>query len=315
MRRLSGNDAMMTQRQDTLHVPVMLEEVLQVLEPRTGGLYLDGTLGSGGYAEAILRASEPDGRVIGLDLDPLAIQRAGERLALFGDRFRAVHAGFHDASAVLESLGIDAVDGVALDLGLSSMQLDDPERGFSFRFDSPLDMRFDTKSGEQLADYLGKVSMTDLEEILESYGEERYGRKLARGILQARDRGTLNNTADLVAVVSRILGRRRGKIHPATRTFQALRIAVNRELENLSTALDRMPPLLKKGAVFCVVSYHSLEDRLVKFSFRAKSKGSGQWSLMTPKPMRPTVEETKRNPRARSARLRAIRAEVDHPAS
>jgi 16S rRNA (cytosine1402-N4)-methyltransferase len=295
-------------RQILVHVPVLLQEMLEALEPKSGCLYLDGTLGDGGYAQAILEASAPDGRVIGLDLDPEAIEGARCRLAPFGERFQAVHAGFHDVQAVLESLGIPALNGAVLDLGLRSGQVDDPGRGFSFRFEGPLDMRFDTTAGERVLDLLRRISAKQLEEILATYGEERYCKKLSRGILAALDRGTLETTLDLAELIEKLLGGRRGKIHPATRTFQALRIAVNRECENLDKALENLPKFLAPGASLCVVSYHSLEDRAVKLAFREKKREAARWSVVTPRPIRPSVEETRTNPRARSARLRVLKA-------
>jgi 16S rRNA (cytosine1402-N4)-methyltransferase len=219
-----------------------------------------------------------------------------------------VHGGFQEAGSILTDLGIDAINGAVLDLGLSSEQLEDPQRGFSFRFSGPLDMRFDTTCGAAVLDLLETISVNKLEEILATYGEERYCKKLARGILEARRRGVLSTTQDLANVISGILAGRRGKIHPATRTFQALRIAVNRELENLSRALIDIPPLLKPGARFCVVSYHSLEDRAVKQSFRDRKKEPQRWVIVTPKPLRPSVEEMKNNPRSRSAHLRVLEA-------
>jgi len=291
-----------------MHVPVLVQEMLQALRPVPSGIYLDGTLGAGGYSEAIMEASCPDGRVVGLDLDPGAVVRAKARLARFGDRFIAVHGGFHRAAEFLLELAVTHVDGAVLDLGLSSDQLDDPDRGFSFRFDGPLDMRFDTESAEDALHYLGNVSVKKLEEILATYGEERYCKKLARGLIQARDRGSLRTTADLAKVVTALVGGRRGRIHPATRTFQALRIAVNRELENLAAALEEIPWLLVPTGRFCVVSYHSLEDRLVKMSFRDRAKDREHWILTTPRPVRPSDAEIKLNPRARSARMRVLEA-------
>jgi 16S rRNA (cytosine1402-N4)-methyltransferase len=291
-----------------LHVPVLVQEMLQYLRPHGRGVYLDGTLGAGGYAEAIIDASRPDGKVVGLDLDAQAVRRTALRLQAHGDRFRAVHGGFHDAASILMDLGIEAIDGAVLDLGLSSEQLNDPERGFSFRLNGPLDMRFDATTGAAVLDLLETISANKLEEILATYGEERYCKKLARGILEARRRGVLSTTEDLANVVSSILAGRRGKIHPATRTFQALRIAVNRELENLSRALIDIPPLLKPGGRFCVVAYHSLEDRAVKRSFKDRSKEPQRWAVVTPKPLRPSNEEMKSNPRSRSARMRVLEA-------
>lgn len=289
-----------------MHVPVLLREVVEALRPRSGGVYLDGTLGAGGYAEAILEASSPEGLLVGIDLDPEAVRRSQLRLERFGARFRPIHGGFHEARTILDGIGIAALDGAVLDLGLSSNQLDDPERGFSFRFAGPLDMRFDNTSGEGAVEWLQKVSTKKLEEILATYGEERYCKKLARGIMVARDRGELVTAQDLARVVAQIMGGRRGKIHPATRTFQALRIAVNRELENLEMALDDIPLLLKAGGRFCVVSYHSLEDRAVKVSFQQRKMELGKWIRVTPKPVRPSAEEMKNNPRARSAKMRVL---------
>ncbi len=291
-----------------MHVPVLLQEMLEALMPRPGAVYLDGTLGDGGYAEAILNASEPDGRVVGLDLDPAAVEAVGIRLASFGERFVPIHGGFQDVGTILESQGISALDGAVLDLGLRSEQVDDPARGFSFRFKGPLDMRFDTSGGERVIDYLRRISAKELEEILATYGEERYCKRLARGIIDAHDRGRLETTLDLGELISKLLGRRRGKIHPATRTFQALRIAVNRELENLDKALEDIPKFLAPGASLCIVSYHSLEDRAVKLAFRAKKKEPEQWLIVTPRPIRPSLDEIRINPHARSARLRVLKA-------
>lgn len=291
-----------------MHVPVLLQEVLEALLPRSGGLYLDGTLGAGGYAEAILRASAPGGTVVALDLDRNAVERSEERLAEFGDRFRTIQGGFHDAPELLASLGIDRIDGAVLDLGISSDQLEDPGRGFSFRTEGPLDMRFDIDSGRTLSEYLKTASLAKLETALSTYGEERFSRRIARGIIKARDRGTLATTKDLAQLVTRHSPRRGSRIHPATRTFQALRIAVNEELANLDRALENIPPLINPGGRFCVVSYHSLEDRRVKLSFRERKQEAGRWVLITSKPIRPSAEEQRANPRSRSARLRVLEA-------
>ncbi len=291
-----------------MHVSVLLQEMLEIIRPTTGCIYLDGTLGAGGYSEAILEASAPDGSVVAFDLDPDALNRASERLKKYGKRFAPVHGGFHHATDLLASLGIGSLDGAVLDLGLSSDQLEDDSRGFSFRYEGPLDMRFDTTSGLTATDYLGRISARQLEETLATYGEERYCKKLARGLIRERDRGRLTTTQELALAVTRIIGPRRGRIHPATRTFQALRIAVNKEMESLATALEEIPLLLKPGGRFCVVSYHSLEDRQVKQSFRQRQKTSHAWNVVTPRPIRPTTEELKANPRARSAKMRALEA-------
>jgi 16S rRNA (cytosine1402-N4)-methyltransferase len=291
-----------------VHAPVMLNEVIYAIGPKAGGVYLDGTLGAGGYSERILKESAPDGIVIGLDLDSSAIDRAGARLSEFGSRFSAFHCGFHEAKSNLIPLGIDSFDGIVLDLGLSSNQVDDPDRGFSFRFTGPLDMRFDRDSGEGALALLQETSLKKLEEILATYGEERYCKQLARGILNAVERGDIKTTDDLVKTIERIIGNRRGKIHPATRTFQALRIAVNRELENLERALDELPQMLKVGGRLCIVSYHSLEDRLVKLSFRERAKDKLRWKLITKKVIIPSDEERRANPRSRSAKMRVLEA-------
>lgn len=291
-----------------MHVPVLVKEMVDALNPRTSGWYLDGTLGAGGYARALLEASADEGRVIGLDLDPTAVKRAKERLAEFGERFHAVHAGFHEAREVLARLGISGVDGAVLDLGLSSDQLEDPARGFTFLHDGPLDMRFDTESGEPLSSFLGNIGRERLMEIIGEFGEERYSRRVARAILEARERGELRSVKDLARTIGDAIPGKRGRIHPATRTFQALRIAVNRELEHLDQALEDIPELLNGGARFCVVSYHSLEDRRVKQSFRARGAEKSRWRVLTKKPITPGEDEIRANPRARSAKMRVLEA-------
>ncbi len=293
-----------------MHVPVLLNEMLQAIKPSPGCVYLDGTLGAGGYSEAILSNSEPDGQVVALDLDPGAVVRAAKRLEAFGSRFRAVHGGFQDSPGILGSLGIEKIDGAVLDLGLSSDQLGDPRRGFSFQSEGPLDMRFDTSSALRLSDLLDSLSVAELEEIIAKFGEERYYSKVARGLVNEKNRRALSTTRDLARVIERAIGRGRSKIHPATRTFQALRIALNRELDNLETALDLIPLMLRPGGRLCVVSYHSLEDRMVKLSFRERKKDPRKWAVLTPKPVRPSPEETAANPRSRSARMRVLEAVV-----
>ncbi len=282
--------------------------MLHALEPRPDGAYLDGTLGAGGHAEAILERSAPDGRVIGLDLDANAVARARKRLEAYGERFVAVHGGYHEAPEILESLHISITDGIVLDLGLSSDQLEDPERGFSFQTDGPLDMRFDTMSGKALTDILRTMKEKQLAEILASLGGERRSRRLAREILRAGNRGRLRTTKDLADIVLGVVGRGKQKIHPATRTFQALRIYVNRELSNLERALKDLPALLAPGGRMVVMSYHSLEDGMVKRSFRERGRDKARWRVVTPKPIRPEREEIAANPRSRSARMRVLEA-------
>jgi len=290
------------------HVPVMCAEMVEVLAPGSSGIYFDGTLGSGGYAEALLEASGPDGRVIGVDVDAAAVERCRERFARYGERAILIHAGYHQAGEVLAGLGVPAVDGAVLDFGLSSDQLQDAGRGFSFQKDGPLDMRFDSSRGEPASEYLERISSNELEEILATYGEERYCKKLARAIHGEARRGGVKTTRDLVRIVEQLLGRRRGKIHPATRVFQAIRIAVNREAEHVRIGLRVIPRYLAPGARFCVVSYHSLEDREVKTAFRERAGDRERWKVLTPKPLRPSAGEVSRNPRARSARMRVLEA-------
>lgn len=291
-----------------MHVPALLEEVIGFIDPRDGGTYMDGTLGFGGYSKALLDKSSPTGTVYSFDLDRSAIERTSLRLIEYGARFRPVHAGFHEARASLEELGVTLLDGITLDLGLSTNQLEDPERGFSFRFDGPLDMRFDRESGKTLLELLRTMKAPEIDRIIREYGEERFSSRIARSIVEAMRKGTLNSATELADLVAKAIPGRRGKIHPATRTFQALRIAVNRELDNLETALASLPHMLNVGARLCIVSYHSLEDRLVKVAFRTLAKEGPKWRVVTPKPIRPTNEEARANPRARSARLRVLEA-------
>jgi 16S rRNA (cytosine1402-N4)-methyltransferase len=290
-----------------LHVPVLLNEVMSGLHPESPKIYVDGTLGSGSYTRAILEASSPDGKVIGTDLDEEAIERCKAALSEFGDRFIPVHSGFHDVKQILERMHVPKVDGIVLDLGISSEQLDSEVRGFSFRFDAPLDMRFDRNSGSSALEFMKRLSTKELEDILFIYGEERYSRRIARGILQAVQQNKVQTTFDLVGLVEKLLGGRRGKIHPATRTMQALRIAVNKEMENLSQALEEFPDILNENGRLCIVSYHSLEDRAVKHAFRLRHK-TGSWKIITPKPITPSPEEKRQNPRSRSGKLRILEA-------
>lgn len=291
---------------DPSHIPVLCDEMIKALAPFSGGLYLDGTFGAGGYTKAIIEAAHPEGRVIGLDADETAVAKGLRRIACYRERVILVHAGFHEVRTVLERHGIQSLNGAVLDLGLSSDQLEAGERGFSFRRPGPLDMRFDATSGKTALQYLHEFSVNELEEILATYGEERYCKKLARAISDAASRGCLETTEDLTQVIERALRGRRGKIHPATRVFQALRIVVNKEIERLRIALTEIPQFLAPGARFCVVSYHSLEDREVKNAFRELARNPMQWRLVTRKPVRPTLNEIAANPRARSARMRVI---------
>ncbi len=298
----------------TTHIPVLVHAVLSWLRVRPGGVYVDGTVGGGGHGEAILEASSPDGRLLGLDRDPEALEVARARLARFGDRAVLRHGSFAD----LTSLAADfaPVDGVLLDLGLSSLQLADPERGFSFTLEGPLDMRFDpTEETPTAADLVNTLSVGELAEVLYRYGEERQARRIAEAIVAARP---LHTTRELAQVVERVVGRRE-RIHPATRVFQALRIAVNRELEALEAVLPQALEVLKPGGRLVVISFHSLEDRIVKRFLQRESRDCvcppevpvcvcghrAQVRVLTPRPVRPDEAEVAANPRARSARLRA----------
>lgn len=286
------------------HLPVLLDEVLHWLRPRPGGRYLDATLGNGGHAAAILDASTPDGRLLGLDADPAAIDVARERLARFGERVVLVNASFRTLDALAAEHGFVPVDGIIMDLGLSSRQLDAGGRGFSFRRDEPLDMRFDPTRGESAADLLNRADEAEIADLLYQYGEERRSRRIARVVVRQRAARPFATTTDLVRAVEVAVGPRRGRLHPATRTFQALRIAVNDELGTLEDGLPAAARALAPGGRLAVISFHSLEDRRVKQFFRAGGTPEAPLAELTRKPLVPTAEELARNPRARSAKLR-----------
>jgi len=286
-----------------VHEPVMVRETLQALSPRAGGVYADATAGGGGHSQALLEASAPDGRVVAIDRDPEAVAEAQKRLAAYGERALVLHGDYAELGAILQRCGAERVDGLVADLGVSSHQLQSAERGFAFSAEGPLDMRMDTSSGATLQDLLERIDERDLADVLFRYGEERRSRAVARSIVRARDRGELTSTGDLRHAVVRALGPRRGRIDPATRTFQALRIAVNDELEQLQVLLSALPELLQDAAVAAIISFHSLEDRLVKHAFR----GDPRLAPLTKKPQIPSDEEQIDNPRSRSAKLRAAR--------
>ena len=291
------------------HEPVLLDEVLSLLSPGPGVLICDATCGTGGHAEAILaRGAE----LVGLDKDREALEIARGRLARFGARVRLLHADFRELRAALARLGIKEVQGVLFDLGVSSLQLDSPARGFSFREEAPLDMRMDPSQPLTAAELVNRLPEPELARILWEYGEERYARRIAREIVRARDKAPIHTTTELARLVAHCYPPGRHRIHPATRTFQALRIAVNDELAALKEGLAQAVELLSPGGVVCVISFHSLEDRIVKHFFRARAK-AGRLALLTKKPLRPSPEEVARNPRARSAKLRA--AQVPEVAS
>ena len=299
------------------HVPVLRDEVLGLLMPGPGRVYLDGTLGGGGHSMALLEAGAS---VVAIDRDRESLIHARECLAGFGDKFRAVQGNFADADCLPGVAEAAPFDGALLDLGVSSHQLDTAERGFSFRFDGPLDMRMDPQGeGESAADVVNHADEAELVRMFRVYGEEPQARRVARAIVAERGRMPFTRTAQLAALIEKLLGRR-GRVHPATRVFQALRIAVNDELGALRRALMVVPGLLREGARFAVITFHSLEDRIVKSFFR---EGSEQWidrpewpeprpnplwqfRDLTRKPLEPAVSEAGNNPRARSARLRAV---------
>ena len=286
------------------HVPVLLGETLAALAPRDGGLYCDCTLGRGGHAEAMLEASSPTGRLIGLDRDPSAIEACQERLARFGDRVTFVHARFGQVKETLEGLGIAGVDGLLADLGVSSPQLDVADRGFSFRHEGPLDMRMDPTSGPSAKEAIAQLDVSALADVLFDLGEERKSRPIARAIKRAEEEGRLETTADLrEAVVSAVGKSPKSPIDPATRTFQALRLYVNDELGELDRLLASLPGVLNEGGVAAIISFHSLEDRAVKNTFR----GDADLLPLTKKPVVASEREAAENPRSRSAKLRAAR--------
>ncbi len=284
------------------HVTVLRDELVRAVAPREGGLYVDATLGAGGHAEAILEVAGT--RLIGIDRDESALAIAGKRLARFGDRLRLVHARFGDVEEELGKLGITEVDGLYADIGLSSMQLENAARGMSFRLEGPLDMRMDPSQGETALDLIDRFDDDELADVIYRFGEERRSRRVARCIKQARATGELETTLDLRRAVVRAVGPARiGGVDPATRTFQALRIAVNGELDELEHFLDAATRVVKPGGVVAVISFHSLEDRIAKRALRQR----GLWEPLSKKPIVPSDEEMNDNPRARSAKLRAAR--------
>jgi 16S rRNA (cytosine1402-N4)-methyltransferase len=288
-----------------LHEPVLAHEVISFLLPRSDGVYLDCTLGFGGHTAALLAAGA--GRVIGIDRDRAALERARIRLGDLGDRVDFVHDDYRRLTDVLATRGVTAVDGIVVDFGVSSMQLDEAARGFSFRQDGPLDMRMDQSRGETLAEKLAGVDDRALADVIWTFGEERHSRRVARSITSARDRGELTSTGDLAAAVRRAFGGRGWqRIDPATRTFQALRIWVNDELEGLDAFVESACAHLAPGGRFAAIAFHSLEDRVVKHTFRRLVGEVPHLRLVTRRPTVPGEDEQERNPRARSARLRVM---------
>jgi 16S rRNA (cytosine1402-N4)-methyltransferase len=301
------------------HTTVLLQEAVDALAPRPGGLYCDATLGGAGHAERILDRSDPDGRLLGVDRDPSTLAVAEKRLQRFGDRVTLVHGVFGELPALLRHLGVELLDGVLVDLGVSSPQLDRPERGFSFRSEGPLDMRMDPTQGETARELCARISVDELADLIRKYGEERYAGRIARSIKEAVAEGGLNTTTELATLIARVVPTREQSKDPATRTFQALRIAVNDELGQLERLLDAAPSLLRPGGRLAVIAFHSLEDGLVKHRLRALSQAPGvpdelvesmgltrpTMRILTRKPIEASAVEVARNPRARSAKLRA----------
>ncbi|MCE1224920.1 MAG: 16S rRNA (cytosine(1402)-N(4))-methyltransferase RsmH [Geobacteraceae bacterium] len=302
------------------HLSVLAQEVIEQLAPRPGGIYLDGTLGGGGHSELILEKIGPDGLLIGIDRDQSALAAASERLRRFGSSFKPLQGSFGDLAELLKREGINALDGLLLDLGVSSHQLDTDERGFSFRLDGPLDMRMDRTCGDSAADLLQECSEQKLEQIIKEFGEERWARKIAQRIVQVRQETPISTTLQLADLVAGTIPRRfhEDRIHPATRTFQGLRIAVNQELEQVQQGVTAGIAALKPGGRIAVISFHSLEDRIVKHLFREAATGctcpprmpycvcnkKPHLRILTGRPIIAGAEETDRNPRARSAKLR-----------
>jgi 16S rRNA (cytosine1402-N4)-methyltransferase len=308
-----------------MHEPVLVREVLQLLDVRRGGTYIDGTMGSGGHTLALLDAIGPGGRLLGIDRDEAAVLRTRARIAEqgaqwsrdVGDVCTFVRGNFADIALLARDAGFSGADGILTDLGVSSEQLEAAERGFSFMHDGPLDMRMDRTQPETAADLVNGLGQVDLQSIIREYGEERHARRIAAAIVKARRDKPIEGTEHLAEVISRTVGRR-GRIHPATRTFMALRIAVNKELQSLSQGLDGAVDVLKEGGRLAVISFHSLEDRIVKRFFREHAgrwvslpAGGREWNgtrpcmkLVNRRPVCPTEEERERNARSRSAKLR-----------
>lgn len=279
----------------------MPAEVVEWLAPRTGGVFVDGTLGGGGHASLLAERVGPTGTILGIDRDPAAIAAAEKNLS--GLPMKIAQGNYCDLPEFLEAAGLESVDGVLLDLGLSSDQLTDPQRGFSFSSDGPLDLRFDTTRGEPTWRWLNRIGADDLADMIFQYGEERYSRRIAAAVVECRRKGPIRTSSQMAELVRRCIpgGPSREKIDPATRTFQALRIASNDELKSLEIALRRLPNCIKKGGRLVIISFHSLEDRRVKEAFRDDPR----WEVLTKKPIRPGEEELDVNPCSRSAKLRA----------
>lgn len=292
----------MLQAYSTIHESVLLDEVLTWLQPGREGIYVDGTLGLGGHAEAILERTAPAGRLIGFEWDRDAVGHATERLARFGDRVQIVQASYADLVPELARLGVQAIDGLIVDLGASSLQFDRADRGFSFRAESALDMRMDQRNPRTAATLVAYLSEEQLADIFYYYGEERQARRIARFLVQARQETPITTTTQLASIVAAAVPRKYHphKVHVATKVFQALRIAVNAELDNVTSLLANAPTVLRPGGRFCVITFHSLEDRIVKQAFSRNPA----YKMLTKHPVEPSDTEIERNPRSRSAKLR-----------
>jgi len=294
------------------HIPVLVGEVELSLRPQAHAVYVDATLGEGGHAEALLRATAPSGRLIGIDRDAEVLQIARQRLAPFGSRVDIVHGHAAELRNILDTLQVAEADGILLDLGVSSYQLETTARGFSFARAGPLDMRMDRTTGPTAATLVNTLGEWELVNVIMRYGEEHWARRIARAILRARRRAPLQTTQDLAVLITQVIppSAQRPRIHPATRTFQALRIAVNQELSRLEESLNVAIACLRPGGRLCVIAYHSLEDRIVKRTFQAYAtspeNATPRVRLLTKKPVTCTLAERQVNPRARSAKLRVL---------
>ncbi len=301
-----------------VHVPVLVEEICQWLSPKPGGIYVDCTLGVGGTSLKILESSGNNAYILGLDRDSEALALAKKNLAFYGSQVRLFNGNYSHLMEFVQQAGFEKVDGVVFDLGVSSLQLDTPERGFSFASDGPLDMRMNQTQGPTAADLIKVIPEKELADVLFEYGEERFSRRIARAIVESRKTFPMETTQALVAVIKSAVpsAYRKGRIHCATRTFQALRIRVNQELEFLRPAIEDAVSLLKEGGRLCVVAFHSLEDRVVKHTFRALAQGKPpKISVLTKKPVTASQEEIQRNPRSRSAKLRVVERRAGEAAS
>ncbi|MGQ9507807.1 MAG: 16S rRNA (cytosine(1402)-N(4))-methyltransferase RsmH [Thermodesulfobacteriota bacterium] len=288
-----------------IHIPVMVEEVMEYLRCEPRGVYVDATLGEGGHAEEILKRSAPHGILIGIEWDEEAIEEAKRKLEPYGRRVRIFRENFIHLQELLREEKIEEVDGILLDLGLSSLQLEKAERGFSFQKEGPLDMRMDRRTQQTATDLVNHLSIAELEKMLKEFGEERWAKRIARAIVMEREKEPIRTTQALRKVVHQVIPKRfhSRRIDPATKTFQALRIKLNKELENLKRILDSGWQVLRGGGRFVVLSFHSLEDRMVKEAFGRLEK-EGRMRILTPKPISPTLSERIENPRSRSAKLR-----------